>query len=89
MTLNRRGFTLSSLAALGAMSQAPLLGASGIKNQRIVLVSRPQGKPNPAHKNAGLHRQRLSPAYSRFCSQYDRLVGAGKDEVPRAYGRRT
>ncbi len=45
MTMNRRDFTLSSLAALGAMSQAPLLSASDAKNQRIVLVSRPQGKP--------------------------------------------
>jgi NADPH-dependent curcumin reductase len=45
MSLNRRDFTLSSLAALGAMSQAPLLQAGNAKNQRIVLASRPQGKP--------------------------------------------
>jgi NADPH-dependent curcumin reductase CurA len=45
MPINRRDFTLTSLAALGALSQAPLLHAKGGENQRIVLASRPRGKP--------------------------------------------
>ena len=45
MPINRRTFTLSSLAAVGAMALPPLALASAQKNQRIVLASRPTGKP--------------------------------------------
>ncbi|NQX87640.1 MAG: NADP-dependent oxidoreductase [Halioglobus sp.] len=45
MSLNRREFTLSSLAALGAMTVGPANGAESADNRRIVLASRPVGAP--------------------------------------------
>jgi NADPH-dependent curcumin reductase CurA len=45
MSLNRREFTLSSLAALGAITVTPAHGADSPVNRRIVLASRPVGAP--------------------------------------------
>jgi NADPH-dependent curcumin reductase CurA len=45
MTLNRRDFTLTSLGALGALAMNPTLAAEPAVNRRIVLASRPRGKP--------------------------------------------
>jgi len=45
MTLNRREFTAASIAALGAMALTPTLAAGSDVNRRIVLASRPHGKP--------------------------------------------
>lgn len=45
MAINRRDFTLSSLATVGALSAAGPLYAADTKNRRIVLASRPTGKP--------------------------------------------
>ena len=45
MTLNRRDFTLTSLSALGALAMNPTLAAEPPVNRRIVLASRPRGKP--------------------------------------------
>lgn len=46
MAFNRRDFTLASLGALGAVSMNPTLAADPAMNQRIVLASRPKGKPS-------------------------------------------
>ena len=51
MNMNRRQFTLSSAAALGALS-AGSLDAAAPRNRRIVLASRPAGKPS--HDNLRL-----------------------------------
>ena len=45
MTLTRRGFTLTSLGALGALALNPASAAENAVNRRIVLASRPRGKP--------------------------------------------
>ncbi len=45
MPLNRREFTLSSAATLAALSSAPAVSAPASENRRIVLASRPVGKP--------------------------------------------
>ena len=45
MTLNRREFALTALGALGALSLNPLQAAPAADNRRIVLASRPTGKP--------------------------------------------
>lgn len=45
MTLNRRDFTSGSLAALGLLSANPTLAADAAVNRKIVLASRPVGKP--------------------------------------------
>lgn len=49
MTLNRRDFTLASLAALGAFALNPARAAEPPVNRRIVLASRPSGIPTPAN----------------------------------------
>ena len=49
MTLNRRDFALTSIAALGALALAPTLAAEVAENRRIVLASRPSGKPTLAN----------------------------------------
>ena len=49
MTLNRRDFTAASLAALGAVAAGPVGAAKSETNRRIVLASRPQGKPTSAN----------------------------------------
>jgi NADPH-dependent curcumin reductase CurA len=49
MTLNRRDFALTSIAALGALALAPTLAAEAAENRRIVLASRPSGKPTLAN----------------------------------------
>ena len=45
MTMNRREFASSSIGALGMLAAAPLLRAEEGLNRRIVLASRPTGKP--------------------------------------------
>ena len=45
MTLSRREFSLSSLGALGALAMSPTWAAPATQNRRIVLASRPAGKP--------------------------------------------
>jgi NADPH-dependent curcumin reductase CurA len=45
MPMNRRDFTLSSLGALSALAISPSLAAQSATNRRIVLASRPVGKP--------------------------------------------
>lgn len=45
MPMNRRDFTLSSLGALSALAISPSLAAQAATNRRIVLASRPVGKP--------------------------------------------
>lgn len=45
MTLNRREFTLTTLGALGAFTFNPAGAAEAAENRRIVLASRPTGKP--------------------------------------------
>lgn len=45
MTLNRRDFTLSSAAALGAFAINPAFAADAAVNRRWLLASRPTGKP--------------------------------------------
>ena len=46
MPLNRREFSLASLGALGALMITPSLAAELTTNRRIVLASRPSGKPS-------------------------------------------
>jgi NADPH-dependent curcumin reductase CurA len=46
MPLNRREFSLASLGALGALTMSPSLAAEPTTNRRIVLASRPSGKPS-------------------------------------------
>lgn len=46
MTLNRRDFTLSSAAALGALAMNPTFAADTAVNRRWLLASRPVGKPS-------------------------------------------
>lgn len=45
MILNRRDFTAASLAALGTLALNPASVAQAVMNRKIVLASRPQGKP--------------------------------------------
>jgi NADPH-dependent curcumin reductase CurA len=45
MPVDRRTFTLASVSALGAMALSPFAIAATRKNKRIVLASRPTGKP--------------------------------------------
>jgi NADPH-dependent curcumin reductase CurA len=45
MTLNRREFHLMALGALGALTLNPTWAAQATQNRRIVLASRPKGKP--------------------------------------------
>jgi len=45
MSIDRRTFTLASVSALGAMALSPLAISATRKNKRIVLASRPIGKP--------------------------------------------
>jgi len=45
MALTRRNFNLGSFAAVASLGLAPSLIAAGNVNRRIVLASRPQGKP--------------------------------------------
>lgn len=45
MPIDRRTFNLASVSALGALALAPLANAAPQKNKRIVLASRPTGKP--------------------------------------------
>ena len=45
MELNRRKFTLASLGTLGSVAAMPLSADEPIINRRIVLASRPVGKP--------------------------------------------
>ena len=45
MPMNRRDFTLSSLGALSALAISPSVIAQSANNRRIVLASRPLGKP--------------------------------------------
>jgi len=45
MTVNRRNFTLASMGAMGALALNPTLAADTAVNRRIVLASRPAGKP--------------------------------------------
>jgi NADPH-dependent curcumin reductase CurA len=45
MDLKRRDFTLASIGALGALALDPVLAAAPQVNRRIVLASRPVGKP--------------------------------------------
>ena len=45
MTLNRREFTAASIAALGAVAASNTSAAQPTENRRIVLASRPVGKP--------------------------------------------
>lgn len=49
MTLNRREFALSSLAALSTLATAPAWGAESPVNRRFVLASRPVGAPTVAN----------------------------------------
>jgi len=49
MTLNRRDFTLTTLAALGTLALSPTATAEAAVNRRIVLASRPSGKPTTAN----------------------------------------
>ena len=49
MNLNRRDFTTASLAALSALALNPVLAAPATVNRKIVLASRPQGKPTQAN----------------------------------------
>ncbi|MAT91621.1 MAG: NADP-dependent oxidoreductase [Halioglobus sp.] len=46
MSMSRREFTLTSLAALGAVGALPATGAQADVNRRIVMASRPVGKPS-------------------------------------------
>jgi NADPH-dependent curcumin reductase CurA len=43
--LNRRDFSLTTLGALGALAFSPVWAAPATENRRIVLASRPSGKP--------------------------------------------
>ena len=45
MRPNRREFTLTALSALGALAFSPVWAAEATENRRIVLASRPKGKP--------------------------------------------
>lgn len=45
MPIDRRTFNLASLSALGTMAISPFASAATGKNKRIVLASRPTGKP--------------------------------------------
>lgn len=45
MLFNRRDFTRTTLGTLGAMAINPTLAAEEAMNRRILLASRPQGKP--------------------------------------------
>ena len=45
MPIDRRTFTLASVASLGAMALSPFASAATRMNKRIVLASRPMGKP--------------------------------------------
>ena len=45
MKLNRRDFSLTTLGALGALAFSPAWAAPATENRRIVLASRPSGKP--------------------------------------------
>ena len=49
MNLNRREFTLASLTALSALAISPAQAATDPTNRRIVLASRPEGKPTVAN----------------------------------------
>jgi NADPH-dependent curcumin reductase CurA len=44
--LNRRDFSLTTLGALGALAFSPAWAAPATENRRIVLASRPSGKPS-------------------------------------------
>ena len=46
MTLNRRDFTLSAAATLGALAMNPTFAADTAVNRRWLLASRPVGKPS-------------------------------------------
>lgn len=45
MPISRRTFALSSLGAISTLAFSPLHASADIKNKRIVLASRPTGKP--------------------------------------------
>lgn len=45
MSMNRREFTLTSMAALGAVATSGALASEAQSNKQIVLASRPTGKP--------------------------------------------
>ncbi len=45
MSMKRREFTAASLAAIGAVAMGPTIAFGAEVNRRIVLASRPQGKP--------------------------------------------
>ena len=45
MPLSRRGFALTTLGTLGALAFDPALAAEAAVNRRIVLASRPRGRP--------------------------------------------
>jgi NADPH-dependent curcumin reductase CurA len=45
MAMNRRDFTLTSIAALGAVATQGTIASEAQTNRRIVLASRPTGKP--------------------------------------------
>jgi len=45
MSLNRREFTAGTLVGLGALAWTPTTLADSLNNRRIVLASRPSGKP--------------------------------------------
>ena len=45
MTISRREFSLATLAAVGTLALKPALAADPAVNRRIVLASRPTGKP--------------------------------------------
>ena len=49
MSMNRREFSITSLGALGALAASPMLSAKEDVNRRIVLASRPTGKPSLAN----------------------------------------
>jgi NADPH-dependent curcumin reductase len=46
MSINRRDFTLASLGTLGALAASSAFSADPVSNRRIVLASRPTGKPS-------------------------------------------
>ncbi len=49
MSMNRREFSTASLGALAALGLSPLARAEENVNRRIVLASRPVGKPTPGN----------------------------------------
>ena len=89
MSLNRREFTLSSLAALGAFTVASAHGAEPAVNRRFVLASRPVGAPTTENFRLESLKSRKGP--SHFLAHEARIPDhvSGKDGGQPAFHARS